>query len=279
MKHSVARLAVLLVFVGLLSLGIVRQINLIRAEQVGGSPESGADSRLKELADSLDSLSYGDPNNGAIGDWGGYWNRISSAAQDPFNDAKANGLFNGGNADFPQNVGGIHDANPMPEGSYTASWTTCSSANDYCGTGESIAEKRDENTGLIWSERISASANWFTANNCKYPNELPGDDGVCNTNGEVACQCVKLTGPEPGGNGVKTGCEAQGDGNWRLPYQKETMMVYIDGSAAELTNAAATHWSSTTASFNTHNAWYTNLSVGTTSLNAKTTSNSFRCVR
>lgn len=260
------------IFVGLASFAITKTITTIRAEQSGGSPESGADSRLKQLADSLVTLSYGDPDNGAIGDWGEYWNRISSAAQDPFNDAKVNGLTNGGNTDFPQSVGGIHDDTTLPSGSYTADWTTCNVGNNYCDTGETIAEKRDENTGLVWSQRISSSANWFTANNCAYPNGLPGDDGTCNTNGEVACQCVKRTES-------KTGCEAQGDGNWRLPYQKENMMAYIDGGAAALSNTAANYWSSTTHSNGTQNAWSTSLSTGLTTHTTKTNTNSFRCVR
>lgn len=250
------------------------QILLVHAEQSGSSPTSGADSRLKQLSDSLESLSYGDPNNGALGDWGEYWNRVSSAAQDPFSDAKANGLFNGGNTDFPQNKGGIHDDITLPAGSYTATWTTCNAGNNYCGTGETIAEKRDENTGLVWSERISASANWFTANNCLQPSNgvAPQGPDACSSNGNPGCICTKLTES-------KTGCEAQGDGNWRLPYQKENMMAYIGGSASALSNSAANHWSSTTVTTYTHTAWYTFLSNGVTINNTKSSTNSFRCVR
>jgi len=263
-----------IIFIGLATFAITKTITTIRAEQSGDSPVAGADSRLKQLADSLITLSYGDPDNGAIGDWGEYWNRISSAAQDPFNDAKANGLFNGGNTDFPQNKGGIHDDTTLPSGSYTASWTTCNAGNSFCDTADSLAEKKDENTGLIWSQRISASANWFTANNCLQPSNgvAPQGPDACSANGNPGCICTKLTVS-------KTGCEAQGDGNWRLPYQKENMMAYIDGGAAALSNTAASYWSSTTNTTNTPYAWYTHLSNGFTLNTTKTTNFSFRCVR
>lgn len=267
-------LLVSVLFLGLATFAITKTITTIRAEQSGGSPTAGADSRLKQLADSLQDLSYGDPATGALGDWGQYWNRISSAAQDPFNDAKVNGLFNGGNTDFPQNKGGIHDDTTLPDGSYTATWTTCNAGNNYCDTGQTIAEKRDENTGLVWSERISTSANWFTANNCLQPSNgvAPQGPDACSANGNPGCICTKLTES-------KTGCEAQGDGNWRLPYQKENMMAHIDGSAAALSNTAAYHWSSTTLTTTTHTAWHTLLSNGFTSNLTKTSNHSFRCVR
>jgi hypothetical protein len=277
-KLSKSRLKSLLIlsviFVGLATFTITKTISTIRAEQSGGSPSAGADSRLKQLADSLVTLNYGDPDNGAIADWGEYWNRVSSAAQDSFNDAKANGLFNGGNTDFPQNKGGIHDDTTLPTGSYSANWTTCNAGNNYCDTGETIAGRKDENTGLVWSERISASANWFTANNCLQPSNgvAPQGPDACSANGNPGCICTKLTES-------KTGCEAQGDGNWRLPYQKENMMAYIDGSAASLSNSAANHWSSTTNTTFTPTAWYTLLSAGDTLITSKTVNLSYRCVR
>jgi hypothetical protein len=271
---SVRLLVILGVFLGLLTLGLGRHLLIVQAEQSGGSPTAGSDSRLKQLADNLESANYGDPANGALGNWGTYWNRISSAAKAPFSDAVAKGLTNGGNANYPQNVGGIHDDTTLPAGSYQSTWTICNSGNSYCGTGDSNAEKRDENTGLVWSTRTSASANWWTANNCQQPSNgvAPTGPNACTANGDEGCKCVKLTSS-------KTGCEALGDGNWRLPYQKETMMAYIDGSASNLSNAAANYWSSTTNTTNTQFAWYTHLSNGGTSLTTKTTSNSFRCVR
>jgi len=253
-----------------------RHIQIVRAEQSGGSPESGATSRLSTLATQLASLSYGSTASGSWGDWGTSWNRIYSAATKPFNDAVARTLKNGGNTDYPQSVGGVDDYNNngvIPADSYQSTWTTCNVGNSYCGTSDATnAEKKDENTGLVWSIRISSSATWFNANNCQYPNALPGDDGVCNANGEVACKCVKLTSS-------KTGCEALGDGNWRLPTQKELMMSYIDGSWAKLTNAANYYWSSTTNSTTTQNSWYTSQYHGGTGNYTKTNNYSVRCVR
>lgn len=259
-----------------------RHIQIVRAEQSGSSPESGATSRLVTLANALASLSYGSTATGSWGDWGTSWNRIYSAATAPFNDAVANTLKNGGNTDYPQSVGGVDDYNNngvIPADSYQATWTTCNVGNSYCGSGRSVAEKKDENTGLIWSPRISSGSNWFVANRCKYPNGLPGDDGVCNTHGEVACQCVKDTANEDPDNTTAVTCERYDDGNWRLPTQKELMMSYIDGSWAQLTNAATSYWSSTTNSYATQGSWATGQANGTTTTNNKTANYSVRCVR
>ena len=180
-------------------------------------------------------------------------------AQSPFNDAKSKGQKNGGGtgtlSDYTQSVGGVDDYNnnqTIPADTYQATWITCNSGNNYCGIGRSVAEKQDQNTGLVWSPVISTASDWFTANNRAYPNGLPGDDGVCNTTGgEVACQCVKSVS-------AKTGCEGYDDGNWRLPYQKEWMQAYIDGYGAHLSNTAIDFWSSTTriSTNDTHRAWY-----------------------
>ena len=268
--------------VGLASFAVTKTILTVRAEQSGGSPESGADSRLLTLITELTSLSYGSTAAGSWGDWGTNWNRIYSAAIKPFNDAIANTLKNGGNTDYPQSVGGVDDYNNngiIPADSYQATWTACNAGNNYCSSGRSVAEKKDENTGLIWSPRISSSSNWFVANRCKYPNGLPGDDGVCNTNGEVACQCVKDTLNEDADNTTAVTCDLYDDGNWRLPTQKENMMAYIDGSWAQLTNAAGNYWSSTTSSAATQFSWSTNQYGGLTTNTTKTANLSVRCVR
>lgn len=258
-----------IVFLVLVVFSLNRQIKIIRAEQTGSSPESGADSRLKQLADALTTLDYGSTASGSWGDWGAYWNRINAAARGTFNDAKANGTYNGGNADYPQSVGGIHDATTLPTGSYRSIWTTCNVGNTYCNTGNAQAEKQDANTGLVWSARISSGANWFTANNCAQPGSAE-NPGSCVAHGDVACKCVKLTSS-------KTGCEALGTG-WRLPYQKELMMAYIDGSAEFLSNSAANYWSGTTNTTTTVNSWFTTLNNGNTGNTTKTYTNAFRCV-
>lgn len=259
-----------------------QRIQMVRAEQSGSSPDSVATSRLVTLSTALATLGYGSTSAGSWGDWGTSWNHIYSAATKPFNDAIANTLKNGGNTDYPQSVGGVDDYNnnaPIPSDSYQATWTTCNVGNTYCGSGRSVAEKKDENTGLIWSPRISSGSNWFVANRCKYPNGLPGDDGVCNLHNEVACQCVKDTANEDADNTTAVTCERYDDGNWRLPTQKELMMSYIDGSWAQLTNAANTYWSSTTTSYATQSSWYTYQYNGYTGYSTKTYNYSVRCVR
>jgi hypothetical protein len=267
---------------------------IVFAEQSGSSPESGSNSRLTTMAATVAGLNYGSTAAGTWGDFGTAFNRIYSAAQGTFNDAKANGTKNGtggvpgahdcsttfGLDCYTKALGGVDDYNagtsspPYPADTYHKTWTACNGGNSYCGTSDTTyAEKQDPNTGLVWSSEISTSSNWFTANNCKYPNGLLGDDGVCNTNGEVACYCVKLTG------GSKTGCEALGDGNWRLPYQKELMQAYIDGSWGNLSNAANSYWSSTTNSSSTYNAWYVTQLYGYTNNSNKTSTYYVRCVR
>jgi hypothetical protein len=219
----------------------------------------------------------------------------------------AKGLLNGGGtygtADclntsdtkcYPQSVGGVDDYNrtaSMPSDTYNQTWITCNSSDwspsnpggNYCNTGREVLnglKSLDPNTGLVWSPRIydgSGSYNWFWANNCKYPNGLPGDDGVCDADKEVACQCVKHTGQE---GDAKTGCEAYDDGNWRLPSQKELMQSYIYGSWDNLANAGTSYWSSATLSHDTHSAWIVSQGNGYTDSNPKTTVlRSVKCVR
>ena len=266
-----------------------RHIQIVRAEQGGGSPNSGATSRLVTLSTALTSLSYGSTAAGAWGDWGTSWNRIYSAASNSFNDAKAVGTKNGGGSSpitgctsglncYPQSVGGVDDYNAAgttPSDAYKKTWIACDVAantpshpgGNYCGTGRSVAEKMDPNTGLVWSPSISAGLNWFQANNCDNTQAAS-----CTANGQAACICTKLASS-------KTGCEGYDDGSWRLPYQKELMQSYIDGSWANLTNAANYYWSSTTLSTATQYSWLTYQTNGLTVSTNKTGAYSVRCVR
>ena len=186
--------------------------------------------------------------------------------------------INGGVDDYNNNKGTPTDAYKSP-----ADWLACNESNNYCGTGDSLAEAKDLTTGLVWSKRCgnttcstsgSATMNWFVANNCKYPNGLEGDDGACNTHNEVACICVKHQGGE---GDAKTGCEAKA--GWYTPSQKQLMQAYIDGANSKLSSANASHWSSTTFSTRTGNGWYTNLANGYTNGTTKTNTNFLRCVR
>ena len=201
-----------------------------------------------------------------------------------------NGSATSGATDYEfwtQALGGVDDYNggavqPMPTGSYEGDWTDCTSgADDWCGTSETdIADAKDNQTGLIWSVKIEGTddtMSWFWANNC-YEPDTEENPGTCTANDDDACQCIKKTSE-------KTGCEALGDGGWRLPYQKELMQAYINGSSkSSVSNLSSTgyyFWSSTTTSNNTHYAWYVYLTYGTTNGSVKPNVASYRsrCVR
>lgn len=206
-----------------------------------------------------------------------------SSMQEPLNSSSTGNLNNekngsgSGTNDTPytQILGGVDDYNnnsTMPSDTYSASWTTCNSGNSYCGTGDATnANKQDPNTGLTWSNWLDSgnSHDWFWANNCAEPGSA-SDPGTCVNNGGAACQCVKLTSS-------KTGCEALS--GWRLPYQKELMQSYIDGSWGNLSSANYSYWSSTTNSYNTQSAWFVYQNYGNTNYNIKTGTTKVRCVR
>ncbi len=146
---------------------------------------------------------------------------------------------------YTQAKGGVDDYNnngSRPSDSYAKSWTTCDGTNNYCGTGTSTADKKDDSTGLVWSKWLNsgATSTWFDANNCYEPGTAE-NPGTCVSNGDDACQCVKKATS-------MTGCDALGSG-WRLPYQKELMQAYIDGSWGNLSNAGNYFWSATTRSY------------------------------
>jgi hypothetical protein len=53
----------------------------VLAEQSGDTPESGMTSYIKQIYDSLVTLTYGSDAGGGWGNWGAMWNRIRSAAE------------------------------------------------------------------------------------------------------------------------------------------------------------------------------------------------------
>ena len=183
--------------------------------------------------------------------------------------------------DYSKEKGGVDDYNDnqtIPGDTFTENWTQCTSANNYCGTGDSTACAggvcyRDNRTNLVWSDYLDGGTNhnWFWANNCAQP-ESAENPGTCATDGSEACQCVKLTSS-------KTGCEALGDGNWRLPHQKELMQAYINGSWGNLSHAGSYFWSATTHSYDTHDAWTVGLHRGHTSTDSKNGTYDSHCVR
>jgi len=183
---------------------------------------------------------------------------------------------------YTQALGGVDDYNDnqsaYPTGSYQGSWTDCTTGNNWCGTGDSTyADAKDNQTGLIWSIWLDSgnTKTWFWANNCYYS----GTATDCDVDGEAGCRCTKLT------EGSKTGCEALPGGAWRLPYQKELMQAYINGSSkasvSYLSSTNSNYRSATTYSNITSSGWSVNLSNGYAPSNNKTSSASYRvrCVR
>jgi len=287
------RIAVLL----FLSLSVIAIFSLtaktVLAEKVGLSPESGATSRISTLNTVLTGLGFGSTSAGTWGDWGAWWNRIYWAAKTPANDFLVAGEKNGsgtGSANcasppsgahanincYTKALGGVDDYNnsqTIPADTYEKTWTTCNSGNNYCGTGRTVLNNlvsQDPNTNLVWSPQVSSSSTWFVANDCIPPGSVGNlgyPSGTCVNDGDISCICVK----QPGGS--ETGCAAyDGVSGWRLPYQKELMQSYIDGSWGNLANAGVNYWSSTTISNGTSLAWTTNQNYGNTVYTTKTTS-------
>ena len=175
------------------------------------------------------------------------------------------------------------DLGVMPADSYVgAGWSdSCTIDDHYCGVGDTAvsADKKDNSTGLVWSNLIGVNT-WFWANNCYEPSTPTYNPVKCDTAGDDGCQCVKKP------SGSKVGCEALDStggntlGPWRTPTQKELMQAYINGSWGNLSSAGNGYWSATTISDDTRYAWYTYLNNGYTGYNTKTTTSiSVRCVR
>ena len=264
-----------------------------RLQYIQGLSTLPAESSVKS------GTAYGNGNNGSLTPASGATSGLTAAASDVRSGKIYFGLdtsgwtsgtgtltmptmneYNGsgsGTNDTPYTriLGGVDDYNnssAMPSDTYSFSWTTCNSGNNYCNTNDGTnANKQDASTGLTWSNWIDSgnSHDWFWANNCAEPGSA-SDPGTCVNNGDAACQCVKLTTS-------KTGCEALS--GWRLPYQKELMQSYIDGSWGNLSSASNVYWSSTTISNGTQTAWYVNQGNGTTSNSSKTNTFRVRCVR
>jgi hypothetical protein len=175
-------------------------------------------------------------------------------------------LYNGTGQGFTggtQASAGVDDYNNAGSpttGRYTGGWTQCSAGNNYCGTGSTAADARDDSTGLVWS--------------------LPCNGSACATFSDSS-PATYTWDSSGANNGGKTASQLCADAGWNLPHQKQLMMAYIDGSYGNLEASGVNrnYWSGTTVSDNTGNAWRTYLSNGSTNGYGKTTTNYVRCVR
>jgi len=170
------------------------------------------------------------------------------------------GAFTGGS----QANGGADDYNnggSPSSGRYAMGWTACNAGNNYCGTGDTGADAKDDSTGLIWSMPCNGSgcASFSDAS----PLTYSWDNSAANNNSRTASQlCSDHTG-------------------WYLPHQKQLMQAYIDGSYGNLEASGVTrfYWSASTVSYATGSAWGIYLSRGYTTFGTKTDSYYVRCVR
>ena len=247
----------ILFFVSLIS------IQYVFAEQVGGSPESGATSRIKAMYNNFSSLGYGSIAAGSWGNWGSIWNMIYSTGL----AATA--------APIDYSYDSLVEWDDYLAGDSTqeeASWTNSA------GTSTGGVWK-DNRTGLYWSASSGQNDNIFPDTNhstCDFFQTNPkgnynGSDAQC---GDAINTCGNYSLEAVTGQGVKT--------DWYLPTQAELMQAYIDGAYNQNSTWATTNyfWSSTEGSNTPSNAWSVNLSTGYTDTNVKTTTTRYvRCVR
>jgi hypothetical protein len=156
-----------------------------------------------------------------------------------------------------QSAGGVEDYNAggsMPNDTYHTTWTSCISADGYCGTGNAAAYKKDEATGVIWSLPCGGSSTTCTP-------VSPATSGTSYVFSDAIQACLSIDGA-----------------HWNLPSQKQMMQAYIDGSYGYLDNTNRKYWSATTSGAASANAWYFNLSGSAGASVAKTTLEYVRCV-
>jgi len=153
------------------ALAVFSWLGVSRAEQSGGSPESGATSRIKTIYDALAALSYGSDAAGAWGNWGAYWNRIYSAGQwTPSGNATAATVGSGStfySNSRTQQTGTYQASGNCPTQLYHDSYgppatqtTNCTDTITWTVPGGGITgtDKQDPRTGLIWSKYLKNNA-------------------------------------------------------------------------------------------------------------------------
>jgi len=252
--------------------------NTSQAEQSGASNESGADSRIKIMYDTLLALGFGDDAVGAWGDWGAYLNRAYSAAQwEPSGNALAASDVRDGKTFYSDSRTKQTGSYAMPTScvtqqyhdSYGAPVTQSSNCtSQYVWTVAEPAvdgdDKKDPLTGLVWSK--------YLKNNAGVVEFTDAGGSTWSWDGTTNANSIAV-----GGKKAKELCSERGNG-WRLPTQKELMQAYITGSYFNLTNPSNLFWSATENSATY--AWYVSLSAGRTYYYSKSTGSYYvRCVR
>lgn len=222
----------------------------VMAEQSQGTPESGADSRIKETYDDLVTLNYGSDNSGAWGDWGGMWNRLKSSAEwTPNGNLNAGEVIEGKtfyNDSRGESVGTLEVTNyeaqsvserddiALVDFGETVTWTK---------TNETPEVWKDEVTKLYWSGvQGTATSNNFNRATCDFfSNSLRGDyNGLTSACGNAINRCALLE--------LDANADGIVDTKWYLPTIKELSQASIHG-VYKGTNTdwvtTGTFWSST----------------------------------
>lgn len=263
------------------------------AEQSGSSPESGADSRIKDGYDFLvgKGSNYGSTDaadwDSSTNNWGTYLNRImEAAAWEPDGtlaaaDVSPGKTFYAGNGDRTQKTGlGTYYANQQ-----------LSDFDDFSGSDNTSEEATwtqtnttpeiwyDTRTGLYWSSSPTGQTNIFpdtTHSTCDFFGETDrgnyaGGDADC---GNAINTCATLTDDADN--------DSVADTDWYLPSQKEMHQAYIDGIYNQTSTSwvgTSLHWTATEVSNNATNAFRVALNTGFTTNSAKINTNSVKCVR
>jgi hypothetical protein len=205
----------------------------------------------------------------------------SDTACNFFNTAYPGGSqANGGVDDF----NGYHLGGTPPSDRYSTTWTTCTSENNYCGTGDSGANAKDNATDLVWSYPCAGSGcgSWDTSDAATLTTGcLP--EGAC---AFLTSDTLYSWNSSGGNNNSLTASQlCSGHTGWSLPHQKQLMQAYIDGSYGNLEPQGVYryYWSATVVSFNNNYynvwAWLVNLSDGYAYDNRSYSAHSVRCVR
>lgn len=181
--------------------------------------------------------------------------------KDQFNGSLGAGGFAGGS----QASGGVEDSNnggSPAVGRYAKTWTACSAGNNYCGTGDTGADAKDDSTGLVWS--LPCNGSGCSSFSDSSPAAYSWDSSGGNNNSRTASQlCTDHSG-------------------WSLPHQKQLLQAYINGAYGNVEAAGTNrfYWSATTQSDTTTSAWRSSLASALTSTASKSTATPFvRCVR
>ena len=291
----------------------------INAEQSGETPESGVTSKIKQIYDSLVSLTYGSDSAGAWGDWGSYWNRIRSAAEwTPGGDATESDVISGktfyggsraertgtwtfsGDAATSDVVSGktfYNNSSTQLVGTLTiVDYSTQSPIDfddakygDSTGAGDTGTEEATwTNTSTnVWQD---TRTNLYWSNyRGNYTNSFNSDHSTCPFFGLVDKGSYDGLDSDCGNaiNACGTlSLDSDGDAtpetDWYLPSQKEYQQAYLDGMLNQ-TGATFTEsrnfWSATEVSDAAANAWYTKVDRGRTWGAVKTNAYSARCIR